>query len=55
MTITIVSCSLELEQQLFDSLSRDGIESAGRLVEQEHAWVVRERACDAQTLLLSTG
>ena len=46
---------LQLVQQLFDALRRDRIERARRLVEQKHFRLVRERARDAQTLLLAAG
>src|SRR5689334_676865 len=44
----------ELVQELFDSLGRAGIESASRLVEQKHFRLIRQRASDANTLLLTT-
>ena len=51
----MVQLSLELEDQVFDLGGGDGIESGAGLVEQQHFRIHRQRAGDAQALLLAAG
>src|SRR5688572_13093391 len=46
---------LEIVNQLLDAGGRDGIERRGRLVEEQDLGAGRERARDAQALLLAAG
>ena len=45
----------ELEHRLFDNASRGRVESRTRLVHEQHSRAHRERARDAQSLLLAAG
>ena len=45
----------QLVDQLFDLLRADGVQRSGRLVEQEHLGLDRQRAGDAEPLLLAAG
>ncbi len=46
---------LELQHQLFDAAAGDRIERRARLVHQQQLRLDRDRARDAQTLLLTAG
>src|SRR5512147_2318826 len=46
---------LQLADQLLDLRRRNGVECRGRLVEQQHLGLDRDRARDAQALLLPAG
>ena len=45
----------QLVDELLDFLRADRIERRSRLVEQEHLRIGRQRACDAEALLLAAG
>ncbi len=47
--------ALELEDQVLDLGGGDGIERRAGLVEQQHFGIHRQRARDAQALLLAAG
>ena len=53
VTITCVHYVLQAEHQIFDLGRRDGVERRARLVEQQHFRIHRQRARDAQALLLA--
>ena len=53
VTITIVYLLLQLDHQLLDRQRRDRVERRARLVHQQHVGLDRDRAGDAQPLLLT--
>ena len=55
VTIRIVTFFLQLGDQLLDARGGDRVERGGRLVEQQDLRIGRQRARDAQPLLLSAG
>ena len=55
VTITMVYCDLQLEDQVFDLRGGDGIERGGRLVHQQHLGIDGQGAGDAEALLLAAG
>ena len=54
VTITIVYSLLEVVHQILDRGCRDRVERRRRLVEQQHLGLDRDRAGDAEALLLAT-
>ncbi len=55
VTITMVVMRFELEQQLLNLEGGDGIESGARFVEQQYFRIDRQRAGNAEPLLLAAG
>jgi hypothetical protein len=55
VTIRMVKLLLELGEQLLDLAGGDRVQRRGRLVEQQHLRAQRDRARDAQALLLAAG
>ena len=55
MTITMVNSLFEFLDQLLDPGGGDRIERRSRLVQQQHLRLQRDRARDAQALLLAAG
>jgi chromate transporter len=47
--------AIERLQCLHDFVGRAGVEISGRLVGEQHAWRIDERACDCDALLLAAG
>ena len=55
VTMTIVYCDLELEDQVFDLRGGNRIERRGGLIHQHHFRIDGQRARNAQALLLAAG
>ena len=55
VTITIVTRSLQLADQLLDPQRRDRVERRAGLVHQQHLGIDGERTGDAEPLLLAAG
>ena len=55
VTITIVYCDFSSKDQVFDLRRRDRIERRRRLIHQQHFGIDRQRARNAQPLLLAAG
>ena len=54
ITILMPDCARH-QHDLLDAAGRGGIEVGGRLVEQQHFRIARQRACQRQPLLLAAG
>ncbi len=46
---------MQIDQQIEDGRTRDGVEVAGRLVREQQRWIDDERSRNRDSLLLATG
>ncbi len=45
---------IEVQQNIHDFIARLGVEIPRRFIGQDHGWVVHQRPCDSDALLLTT-